>query len=475
MAVPSKDVLRAKRRASRERIRRRLHQKKASLKSKRPNPNSQLSKADPWTVHLVDGGSKQKRYLQFWHVFVGTGKAGRAWLSKPSAKMESGTAFITVEISEKWRGRGVGSLAFRLASEHSGLDVVKAEARKSNLASHRAMETAGFVRISDTAIGEAQFEWRKTRIRRDVPSSVYCGSLLQRPFPDHESESQNDGVLIRLHSSHGCRQDPKLREVAESKFRIPPDRLSAFNRITYSQGCTWGFSMVHSWALVTASWHAWRTGAIPGFCIHVDDHTDLGPCFGSVSDEEKMEANGLLFTLNSPANIREHLFRGSFNKGSFLIPWMARRTERTLYHLSWSGNLESFRATSVSQKGQVYLQIQNRESEPGHFSYRREKDLSSVTFRGEIWLDIDLDAFCNRFNGDSDLCRRKGTEKEFAEAMARIDSMIAQLKKGQLVKRIKLVTVATSPGFCPSDYWAPMLERISAELKAPPGAFSPNG
>jgi RimJ/RimL family protein N-acetyltransferase len=68
-------------------------------------------------------------------------------------------ASIDVQLNQESRGRGIGTIAFRVACEMSGLDEVAASIRKSNIASRVAAERAGFRLLEDDS--EILMVWRR--------------------------------------------------------------------------------------------------------------------------------------------------------------------------------------------------------------------------------------------------------------------------------------------------------------------------
>jgi RimJ/RimL family protein N-acetyltransferase len=72
-------------------------------------------------------------------------------------------ASIQIHINQTHRGRGIGSVAYRLACEQSGNDEVIATMRKSNLASQRAAAQAGFKVIEDMKIPQLAMRWTRSQ------------------------------------------------------------------------------------------------------------------------------------------------------------------------------------------------------------------------------------------------------------------------------------------------------------------------
>lgn len=461
---------REKRRAARDRARRRARDRDRRGKARHRGSVQQSARKEevaPDSVYLVDGSAKSKRYDAYWHVFHLNSRVGRARLTEVTVGPDEG-ASITVEINQSARGRGIGSLAFRLACEHSSYDVVWGIARKSNLASHGAMRRAGFEQVQDTDAGEACFEWRRSPISRLVDDSELLPEP-ERPFPDHEAEGDDTGSRITLHSRHGCRQDEDAAEVASKLFGIKATEMSSFFRLRHSAGRTWGFSLVHSWALVALSHHVWQGGDLPRICVHIDDHTDMGACKVSRGEEGLLGRGGTPLDLGAPTTVKEHLFRGTFNKGSFMTPWIAAACETEIMHVSWShpARAESGRLRYAADGVCPVPSVAESESASCSYVYRVASTLLAEPGPEPVWLDIDLDAFCNRLNGDSDRCGQEGAPNELAEAQRRLESVLQQLTNGGWLGQVSLVTIAVSPGFCPAEHWREILCRLVEGLGAP--------
>ncbi|MCU1485588.1 MAG: hypothetical protein JWN67_2334 [Actinomycetia bacterium] len=69
-------------------------------------------------------------------------------------------ASIQIHLNKTEHGRGIGTIAYSLAVQDSGHDTVYAEMRKSNVASRRAAEKAGFEVVDDPARKQLLMVWR---------------------------------------------------------------------------------------------------------------------------------------------------------------------------------------------------------------------------------------------------------------------------------------------------------------------------
>jgi RimJ/RimL family protein N-acetyltransferase len=122
---------------------------------------------DPSTVRLERGrGSKGRgdgRGGNYWHVYAADRRAGHVYVNVVDDDSLGPHASIQIQINKALQGRGIGKIAYRLAAEQSGHDTVYAHMRKSNTASRRAAEAAGF-HVLD-APGERQLLMRWQRLR----------------------------------------------------------------------------------------------------------------------------------------------------------------------------------------------------------------------------------------------------------------------------------------------------------------------
>jgi RimJ/RimL family protein N-acetyltransferase len=90
-------------------------------------------------------------------------QAGRVFIvAQQPTDVTDPDASITVELNQASRGRGIGTVAFRTASELSGYPKVYAAMRKGNVASHIAATRAGFVPLEGEPTNELVLVWRRS-------------------------------------------------------------------------------------------------------------------------------------------------------------------------------------------------------------------------------------------------------------------------------------------------------------------------
>lgn len=115
-------------------------------------------------VELIEGKGKHKAKggleRLYWHIYYRNKRAGRAYIAyyeKPDGPRPS----ITVELNERSRGRGIGTIAFRKACELSKYGEVYASVRKGNIASRKALERAGFKPVAGWEGAELYLVWER--------------------------------------------------------------------------------------------------------------------------------------------------------------------------------------------------------------------------------------------------------------------------------------------------------------------------
>lgn len=127
--------------------------------------HSPLGPIDPGQVQLVRSRGTPKR---------GGGPGGEAWVIEAGG-VRAGTVFINVIeepplgkhaslqifLNRESQGRQIGRLAYRAACDASEYNVVYAHMRKSNIASRRAAEEAGFADV--TPAGHSQLIMKHVR------------------------------------------------------------------------------------------------------------------------------------------------------------------------------------------------------------------------------------------------------------------------------------------------------------------------
>lgn len=96
-----------------------------------------------------------------WAIFLKMSRAGRIyinWIDEPPIGPH---ASIQIYLNRQSQGRGVGRIAYRLASEQSQYDTIYAHMRKSNEASRRAAVAAGYEDVTPVGHSQCLMRWAR--------------------------------------------------------------------------------------------------------------------------------------------------------------------------------------------------------------------------------------------------------------------------------------------------------------------------
>lgn len=126
------------------------------------------NKASVKEISLKEGASSLRRgsTTHYWHIFYNEVRVGRVYINWRSKLKQVGAAFITVELNQGKRGKGIGTIVFAMASELSFYDTVYAEMRKGNIASKTAATKAGFLPDKDYTGAQMQLVWKRNNVQR---------------------------------------------------------------------------------------------------------------------------------------------------------------------------------------------------------------------------------------------------------------------------------------------------------------------
>lgn len=152
-------------RARKKPAKRRLAKRNAGAQDRRPR--TPRTPVDPATVRIEAGKGSAGRGSgpggHYWHIYVGETRVGYVYINVLDEPPFGKHASIQIHINQTQRGRGIGSVAYRLACEQSRHDEVIATMRKSNTASQRAAAHAGFQVIEDAEITQLAMRWRRPK------------------------------------------------------------------------------------------------------------------------------------------------------------------------------------------------------------------------------------------------------------------------------------------------------------------------
>lgn len=139
--------------------------KRPTPKPKVAKPKPNIEKVSPTDVELVPTkgtpgkGGGPGGYS--WVIMAGGERAGVIYINFIDETPVGKHASIQIFLNQKSQGRGVGRVAYRLASEASRYEEVYAHMRKANVASRRAAEGAGYVDVSPPGFTQLIMKWKR--------------------------------------------------------------------------------------------------------------------------------------------------------------------------------------------------------------------------------------------------------------------------------------------------------------------------
>ena len=132
----------------------------------RKAPATKPEPTDSSEIYLLQGkGSKGKggdKGGHYWHIYTNDTRAGFVFINWIDEEPFGKHASIQIKINAKFQNRGIGQTAYRLACEKSGYDTIFAHMRKSNLASKKAAEAAGFQAVNSSEISQLVMVWNRS-------------------------------------------------------------------------------------------------------------------------------------------------------------------------------------------------------------------------------------------------------------------------------------------------------------------------
>lgn len=240
-------------------------------------------------------------------------------------------------------------------------------------------------------------------------------------------------------------------------------------------------SLFDTWTLL--SWSEWLTRAGPDLAenviiLHVDDHRDLGSPRLIVRETAMIDAiTGAAVSLSDPVSVQRAIESGAIGMGSFMTPFIREMPHVPVRHLCQPPKIRgevttqlvvAHVADTLLRPGENRLTIElsrpaSENTEAGYLA----TDNAQTWSRGIVGLPalvhIDMDYFNNRYDGDSEWQHRATRlDPDLATMLKKVDELVDALATSRA--RIEDVTIAYSPGFFPSEYWAPIDRRLRTGL-----------
>ncbi len=223
--------------------------------------------------------------------------------------------------------------------------------------------------------------------------------------------------------------------------------------------------------------------------LHVDDHKDLGaPRIFQCTDGWVDPIEGQTVNLHHPRTVTSAITSGALGMGSFLTPFLHYAPTTDVRHLCQGPKCTRTVDSAIKLESLPDTLLNPAEHRPGvalvpddlgvgRGRYRFTNDLDAwlegvASISGgdtAILLHIDMDYFCNRYDGDSDSIEHPGLLNcSLPEVLNRIDELTLALHRHNLVEQLADIVIAFSPGFFPAEFWAKSCDHLLAGLGESP-------
>lgn len=138
------------------------------VRRSRPKPTAAHSTAVKLQTGKGSPGRGGDPGGQFWHIYDGDRRAGSVWINQAPDDDLGTHASLSIELNEASRGKGIGQQAYRLAAEASCQDEIWLHMRRSNIASRKAAEYAGFTVINMPHRRQLIMRWQR-QVAAELP------------------------------------------------------------------------------------------------------------------------------------------------------------------------------------------------------------------------------------------------------------------------------------------------------------------
>ncbi len=272
--------------------------------------------------------------------------------------------------------------------------------------------------------------------------------------------------------------DPNVFRKSKRIFNLSPAEIAPYYTVERTGNIPQVLTMFHSRALIAASLATQSENREHiSHIIHVDDHHDLMPTFFRRSDVDGRlyePVFGQSISLSKPNSIISSINSGVIHKGNFLTIFLLMNESVEVVYVNDKnidcryGLSEEYTETTLAGQQYQLSTLSRQETASYNNQYlwqtsRIPRELQ-IPDNGGVWLDIDLDAFCNRFDGDSDNRSKVRSDVEERELVASIQNLYDSLTGCTWKSRIVALSIAISPSFFPSDYWW-MIPKICNKIR----------
>ena len=204
--------------------------------------------------------------------------------------------------------------------------------------------------------------------------------------------------------------------------------------------------------------------------VHVDDHDDLMPPLIALEEGILVDPLSVVpIDLDNVGSINTAIEREVISKGSFLGTYVIAKPAARVIHVrrnskprvSWLLTKRAHRTIGSVEVATDFV-VFSDSVQPSAWCWEEVGALPLELENCEsVWLDVDLDAFCNRYDGDSNRSDAVATDSEKITLRKGVEDFLHRLSSASWRDRIDAVSLAASPGFFPSEYWGRVIPHLS--------------
>lgn len=250
--------------------------------------------------------------------------------------------------------------------------------------------------------------------------------------------------------------DPKIKEYSKAKILDMPISY----KLQQNKNKVFLETYYHSNAIIAPTILKNTSGINIDCILHFDDHSDMMPLYKPLNFDEKAPLEKLV-----QLNV--------IGIGNFLTYYLTQINSIPTFHIqdkqSSSFEYINKKVKSLKQNhnigDKVFEKVNFTYDKTGSSYIKTEiESLPHINYKN-IWLDIDLDYFCNRYNRNSDWEESEYLNRNREEVKEVFRQFFTRLVNSSWLNKVRVVTIASSPGFFPLEYYDIAYELLILPLK----------
>ena len=277
-----------------------------------------------------------------------------------------------------------------------------------------------------------------------------CFDILEATYSDRQIELWKENKTtyyfqLTLPTSSEWYVDPDFTLLTELH---EIEDIPHFHKMSICDNKIFLFTFFHSNALLAYEEYKSICNEHIDILIHYDDHTDMMPIY-------------VPRNINLPKlSVQNMIDKSIIGIGNFITFFLHENQKCNIIHIKKDAKKVTknytFSKKDINIGANSFKKI-SVVSQDGIRPYKLMNNINNLSLESDIqtiWLDIDLDYFYNKFNRDSDwsLLTKNPMKEDYLTNL--FEEEYLKITTSQWFKYIKILTVASSPGFFPVKYLA---------------------